>query len=148
MRHTDKECRVGFYKMGDVVFNFEMEVSTNDQEKKIAKAIFTLQDSMETVACALWSQFKDELGLIVRVDKVKEVFIAISDVYYPERYSEKKDINMTFYTEFIAEKIKREQGQNDLELGFVCTNTIGRFSRKDGKFHQISNGMLSRHEFM
>jgi len=144
---------------GLMEYNFYFDKKADEDERKIATAIFNLQGTptksspARQVINALMEQLHLELGDICRTDMVKEVFIDVSDIYYPigngstdRPYHAKDDINMTFYTDYVA--LKHKSKPLDITRGFVCCNTIGRFSRKNKKFYEISNSMLSCCELM
>ena len=114
-------------------------------EKRIAKTILT-KANMKVVAEALIKQLVDELSVTCRTEDVREVWIDVSDVYYPD--SDKNDVNMDFYTDYVTQRGGTEGGLMDRFYGFVSPNTIGRYSRKDKKFYEISNSMLSSCELM
>ena len=136
---------------GGIEYNFYFDRDASEDERKIGEAILNLPDILEQVKNALMNQLTEELKDTCRTELVKKVFIYVSDIYYPTgngssprcSYTDSKDINMSFYTEYIVSIMKTDEGISDTERGFYCDSTLGRFNRKDKKFYEISNSMLS-----
>ena len=129
-----REDVIGTHIDGNIVFCFSFVGIPHKKERKIAKAILN-KTNRKVVADALIKQLHNELNIVCRTELVKEVNIGVSSVYYPD--SDRNDINMDFYTDYIVQK------EMNIVRGFVCPETIGRYSRKDRKFYEISNSMLS-----
>ncbi len=131
----------------DVIFYFYFEDKTDDRERKIAKVI--VLKHKEEIAKTLIQQLHDELKTVCRTELVTEVWIDVSDVYYPISGATgvtgdsskmpccaQDSINIDFWTDYIIKD----------DTGFCCPQTLGRFSRKQRRFKEISNSMLSRCE--
>lgn len=157
MIRRSKEDEIGVYINGQIVFHFFFDSKADEDERKIAGAILD-EANRKIVADALWEQLHSELNTVCRTELVKEVFIDVSHVYYPvsrwgvgtssPRPTHGEDeINMDFWADYIIQKEIR-QGLPNLYWGFFCSETIGRFSRKEKKFTEISNNMLSKCELM
>jgi len=131
--------------VGNVVFHFYFDKGEDDRERRIAKVIILL--NTEEIAQSLIQQLHDELKSVCRTELVTEVWIDVSDTYYPISGGAGGDsskmpcvaqdaINIDFYTDYVIKG----------DTGFVCPATLGRFSRKQRRFTEISNSMLSRCE--
>ncbi len=149
-----KQNKIGVHVDGQKVFYFYMDSRSRDDERKIAGAILG-KVQRKIVADALMAQLHGELNTTCRTELVKEVYIDVSDVYYPTgngssprpSYGGKDAINMDFSTDFVIGKVIRD-GCNDYYEGFTSNITLGRFSRKAKKFTEISNSMLGKCELM
>jgi hypothetical protein len=153
-----KRDEIGVYIDGQIVFHFYMDSGASDEERKIAGAILN-KERRKQVADALLQQLHDELSVTCRTELVKEIWIDVSSVYYP--VAEKGEpggssprptwgqgeINMDFYTDYLVQRVE-PIGRAAYDEGFYCCETLGRFSRKDKKFYEISNSMLSKCELM
>lgn len=159
MIRRTKDNYIGTHIDGDVAFYFYFENKAHEEERKIAGAILN-KANRKVVADALWEQLHSELNTTCRTELVKEVFIDVGSVYYPisskgnriggssPRPTHAQDaINMDFYTDYLIQQEIRE-GLPNLYWGFYCCETIGRFSRKQKKFTEISNNMLSKCDLM
>jgi len=154
-----QEDKIGDYVNDQAVFYFYFDSKADEEERKIAGAILN-KANRKVVADALWKQLHEELNTTCRTELVREVFIDVSSVYYPisakngyagsssprPAHGEDK-INMDFWADYIIQKEIR-QGLPNLYWGFYCCETIGRFSRKEKKFTEINNNMLSKCELM
>ena len=150
MRNKDDHILI-YFKDG-VEFHFYFTPKTDNKERKIATAIFNLDGTIEQIVDALMEQLHRELDDTCRTELVKKVFIDVGDICYPDgigcSYRPKDDVNMDFYTEYVVKIEKALAGMCDNIRGFVCCNTLGRFSRKNKKFYEISNSMLSSCELL
>ena len=155
-----KQDEIGVYIDGDKVFYFHFESQCSDEERKIAGAILRNKTNKKHVAGKLWEQLHRELNTLCRTELVKEIFITVSDVYYPVSAKGnnpggssprptwgENEINMDFYTDYLVQRVEPIDG-SPYDEGFYCCETLGRFSRKDKKFYEISNNMLSKCELM
>jgi len=156
-----KENYIGTYTKGNVVFYFYFDKKAYEDERKIATAIFNLKGIKKQVSNALLEQLHSELNAVCRTELVKEVFVDVSGVYYANDYAGNKrisychnandtdvEINMDFYTDYLIKKEIKEGIVSNSYWGFCCCSTLGRFSRKDKKFREISNNMISKCEIM
>jgi hypothetical protein len=155
-----KENEIGVYIDGNKVFYFHFDTKCSDDERKIAGAILSVKANKKQVADALWEQLHSEMNTLCRTELVKEIFIDVSEVYYPVSAKGQNpggssprptwgqnEINMDFYTDYLVQHVEPE-GRAAYDEGFYCCETLGRFSRKDKKFYEISNNMLSKCEIM
>lgn len=152
---------IGTHTKDSIVFYFYFEDKASEDEIKVGTAIFKLDGILKQVSEELLEQLNRELSLTCRTELVKAVYVDVSDVYYPHsnhngqscsspRISyvvegvegNKDDINMDFYTDYVIQRDNRP-GMCDALHGFTCCSTLGRFSRKDKKFREISNSMIS-----
>jgi len=153
MRYDRDDIITTIYDDKKIEFNFYFDKKLTDDGKKIIKAILSLNGTLKQIADTLIQQLYYELSRTCRTELVKKVFIEISNVYYPSkedysgspRVSKRSDgdINMDFFTEYIIETETGEGIIRDRNLGFVCGTTLGRFNKKQRKFREISNSMLS-----
>ena len=125
----------------NVIFYFYFDDKADDRERRIAKVI--ILDNKIDIAKALIKQLHDELKSICRTELADKVWIDVSDIYYPDgiNFSKmpccaKDDVNMRFWTEYAING----------DAKFFCSDTLGRFSRRQRRFYEISNSMLSRCE--
>ena len=157
---------IGQHTKDNIIFYFYFGEKTYEDEKRIAQAIFNLDGVIKQVSEELLDQLNRELNTTCRTELVRAVYVDVSDVYYPHRNDagqscssprisyviegiegNKDDINMDFYTDYVMLRTKR-QGMCDELHGFTCCSTLGRFSRKDKKFREISNSMISKCELL
>jgi hypothetical protein len=140
-----------------IVHNFYFDAKEDEDGRKIARAIFADVKNLYVVAEALIQQLYDELKRTCRTELVEEVWIDVSDVYYPQKIQGSSprpcqnsdgDINMNFYTDYLIEKTKIGECVSWCHFGFYCPTTIGRFNRKQKQFTEVSNSMLSKCELM
>jgi len=122
-----------FCKNG-IKFKFELEP---DAVAYVTKKVVVdiIKQNFEHLTDSFMQQLNEEVGVIGRVEKVKEVDIRIWSGYIT---SDKKDINIDFFIEYIIKRTK------DRLFGFVSNPTIGRYSLEQEKFYEISDNMLSR----
>lgn len=164
MINRQKRDHIGIIFDKGIEYHFYFDAKEDEDGRKLVTAIFNLNGNMLYVARALIDQLHDELKDVCRTELVKQVFIDIRDVYYPYdnednqasstprpsyvRNSLLEDINMDFYTDYLIKKEEREGIISDVYWGYYCCTTLGRFSRKDRKFYEVSNSMLSKCELM
>ena len=146
-----KENFIGNHVTDKMVFFFYFGNKADGDERKIATAILRLDGVQEQICKALLDQLHTQLNTECRTELVRQVFVDISRVYYPAKCIEGSgarphsksdgDINMDFYTDYLIKEDR--EGAISHCWGFICPCTLGRFSRKDKKFSEISNSMLS-----
>jgi len=90
--------------------NFFFEENAYEDEIKIVTAIFNLEGIKEQVKDGLMT-ILNQVSITCRTELVREVFVTVSSIYYPNEHSGQprpslrrnlEDINMTFYTEYVV----------------------------------------------
>jgi len=143
-----KQDYIGVIINGNVIIKFYFDQRTDERERKVTTAIFSLEGTLQTVADALEQQLHDELNITCRTELVKEIFVDVSRIYYPDRYPKGNDINMEFHTDYLVRKEIREGYLNPIYHGFYCGSTLGRFDRKKRQFREVSNNMIDKCHIM
>ena len=135
--------KIGECIINDIPFYFYLDDKIEEEEERITRFILSKTENQKQVAKILIEQLHNELSKVCRTELVKEVFIDVYDVYYENR--DPDEINMSFFTDYVIETIPKPL---DVTYGFYCDCTLGRYSRKNKEFREVSNNMLSKCEVM
>lgn len=134
-----EEDNIANVVIGQVVIYFYFDHKTDEEDRKLAMKIFRNPDNVKFAAKELLTQLHDELKITCRTELVKQVFVDVSNIYS----ADKDEIDVDFYTDYLVQKERIEDSNMWIYYGFVCPETIGRYSRKLKQFTEVSNSMLS-----